>query len=272
MRIQVFDVEHGGCALVTADTGARVLVDCGHNSSTNWRPSTYLANLGVRHLERLIVTNYDEDHVSDLPNLVRTVGIGSLFRNPTVSGAQLRSLKNIGGIGQGIEMLVGMTSRYVHPVNGQATDFGALSFQYFWNAYPSDFEDENNLSLVAILRCHGITIAFPGDMEVAGWRALLRYPTFVTAMQAVNVLVASHHGRENGCCDELFSSGWRPQITIISDSGVEYATQETVAWYRARTTGITYNSEPRHVFTTRRDGRILLEATPQGATILGGVS
>ena len=47
---------------------------------------------------------------------------------------------------------------------------------YFWNKYPTDFEDENNLSLVVILRAHGLTICFPGDMEVAGWRNLLRRP------------------------------------------------------------------------------------------------
>jgi len=42
MRAQIFDVEHGACNLITADTGARVLIDCGHNSTTGWRPSVYL--------------------------------------------------------------------------------------------------------------------------------------------------------------------------------------------------------------------------------------
>jgi hypothetical protein len=57
-------------------------------------------------------------------------------------------------------------------------------------------------------------------------------------MGEVNVLVALHHGRENGCCEELYESGCRPAVTIISDSGIEYATQETIGWYRTRTAGI----------------------------------
>src|SRR6266853_5332058 len=56
-----------------------------------------------------------------------------------------------------------------------------------------------------------------------------------------DILVASHHGRENGCCEELFSRGWKPIVVIISDAGIEHATQETVAWYRARARGMNYN-------------------------------
>lgn len=268
MKIQIFDVEHGGCALVTADTGARILIDAGHNSSTNWRPSTYLSGLGVKHLEHLIITNYDEDHASDLANLVKVVSIGMLSTNRSVSGDQLKSLKNIGGIGSGIEALVELKNRYTQDVNGSGPDFGSLSLTYFRNIYPTDFEDENNLSLVVILKAHGLTICFPGDMEVAGWKNLLKSPAFVQAIGKVNVFVASHHGRQNGCCEELFSqTSLKPYAVIISNSGVPYATQETVAWYRSRVKGFTLNGEIRHVITTRSDGRVLIEATPTGYTL-----
>ena len=109
-------------------------------------------------------------------------------------------------------------------------------------------------------------------MEVQGWRNLLRNSAFVQAIGNVNVFVASHHGRENGCCEELFSrTRLNPAIVVISDSGIEYATQETVAWYRARAQGITLNGEKRHVLTTRRDGRVLLEALPDRTTVSVGV-
>ena len=109
-------------------------------------------------------------------------------------------------------------------------------------------------------------------MEVAGWRSLIENTEMLSAMLDVNVFVASHHGRENGCCEELYNiTNWRPEVTIISDSGVEYATQDTIAWYRARTKGIMLNGAERRVLTTRRDGRILLEASPMGATVQVGV-
>ena len=272
MDIRIFDVEHGGCALVTADTGARILIDCGHNGTTGWRPSKYLCQLGVRHLEKLIITNYDEDHASDLANLVEAVSIGVLVSNPSVNAAQLRQLKRHGGIGSGIDALADMKSRYTASIIGDGADFGNLSMQLFCNKYPTDFDDENNLNLVVIIKTYGMTICFPGDMEVQGWDNLLRNPAFVNAMGEVNVFVASHHGRVNGGSGQLFSqTGLNPAITVISDSGIEYATQETVAWYRNRTKGIMLNGENRHVLTTRRDGRVLLEALPNTTTISVGV-
>ena len=268
MKIEIFDVEHGGCALVTADTGARILIDAGHNAMSGWRPSTHLRNLGVSNLENLIITNYDEDHASDLANVLKIVSINILSSNPTVSGGDLRNLKRKGGIGSGIASLSDLKIRHDSPIEGPGPDLGSLSVRYFWNRYPTDFDDENNLSLIAILKAHGLTICFPGDMEIAGWRNLLKQPEFVRAIGDVNVFVASHHGRQNGCCDELFSqTSLRPAIVIISDSGIEHATQETVGWYRGRVTGIDLYGERRHVLTTRRDGRVLIEATPYYTTI-----
>jgi beta-lactamase superfamily II metal-dependent hydrolase len=272
MQIRIFDVEHGGCALVTADTGARILIDCGHNGTTGWRPSAYLRQLGVRHLEKLMITNYDEDHASDLAHLVKTVSIGVLVSNPAVTADQLRLLKRSGGIGSGIDALADMKSQYTAAVAGDGANFGNLTMTLFWNRYPTEFEGENNLSLVVILKAHGLTICFPGDMEVSGWENLLRNPAFVEAMGAVNVLVASHHGRENGCSGQLFSrTGLNPAIVVISDSGIEHATQETVSWYAARTQGIVLNGQTRRVLTTRSDGRVLLEALPDRTTVSIGV-
>lgn len=191
-----------------------------------------------------------------------------LTSNPSVSGSDLRKLKRNSGIGNGIAALANLKCRYTASVSGPGPNLGNLSLQYFWNRYPTDFDDENNLSLVVILKAHGLTICFPGDMEVAGWKSLLRNPAFVQAVGEVNVFVASHHGRENGCCEELFSqTNLQPAIVVISDSGIEYATQETVGWYRNRVLGINLNGERRHVLTTRRDGRVLVEATPTATTV-----
>ena len=267
MKVQIFDVEHGGCSLITTDNGKRILVDCGHNSSTGWRPSSYLANMGVKEIEKLVITNYDEDHASDLPNLLNTVYVRQLHSNPSVSGSDLKKLKHSGGIGKGIEALADMKGRYTSGISTEI-DFGETSMQSFWNSYPTDFDDENNLSMVVIIKAHGLTICFPGDIEVPGWKKLLESYSFRNAIKDVSIFVASHHGRENGCCSELFTeTGLNPYLFVISDSGVQYASQETVAWYRSRAKGASLNGENRHVLTTRRDGRILITASPGSTTV-----
>lgn len=269
MRVQVFDVEHGGCNLVTADTGARVLIDCGHNSTTGWRPSVYLPQQGITTLAQLMITNYDEDHVSDLPNLLRVVRPGILYCNRTVSPGSLKELKSEQGAGPGIERLIAMSREYCHPVTSWP-DLGDLSFTNFYNNYPADFDDENNLSMAVFLHYRGFCMLFPGDMERAGWLKLLQRPDFVEQLKKVTVLVASHHGRANGCCQEMFDLGWQPQIVIMSDAGIQYETQATVPWYAARAQGIEFGGELRSVFTTRRDRRITLDVTPAGWSISTG--
>jgi beta-lactamase superfamily II metal-dependent hydrolase len=216
-NITIFDVEHGGCALIEADTGTRMLVDCRYNAATGLRPSSFPVSRGISYLQELSITNYDEDHVDDLPNLVGSIGIGTLTRNPTVSGDQLRYLKREDGIGAGISCLATMTASYNQPVLMQP-NWGNLSFSQYWNSYPYDFDDENNLSMALFIHYPGLSVLFPGDLEKAGWKKLLLKPEFTADLRRVHVLVASHHGRENGCCEELFSlTGWRAQIVIISD-------------------------------------------------------
>ena len=267
MKIEIFDVEHGGCALVTTDTGARMLIDCGHNTSTGWRPSKHLLNKGIHTVEMFVVTNCDEDHVSDLPNLRQTLGDGravrlmSLLRNKTISSRALREMKRDGGMGDGILELVSMINEYTG--GPYRVDWGALSHQVFWNKYPDHFDDStNNLSLAIFLHCYDLHIIFPGDLEGAGWARLLKNPAFVEELKTVNVFVASHHGRESGCCEEVFKIA-KPEIVIFSDAGVQYDTQNTAVWYRERCSGIKYNGERRYVFTTRNDGKITLNAEPE---------
>jgi beta-lactamase superfamily II metal-dependent hydrolase len=269
MRIQVFDVEHGACNLITADTGARILIDCGHNSTTGWRPSIYLPQQGITAIEQLVITNYDEDHASDLPNLLRSVRPGILYRNATVAPDDLKELKSEFGAGPGIERLITMAREYSHPVTNWP-NLGDLSFSYFHNNYPADFDDENNLSLAVFAHYRGFTMLFPGDLERAGWLKLLERPEFVAQLKRVTVLVASHHGRANGCCQEMFELGWQPRAVIMSDAGIQYETQATVPWYAARCEGIEYGGEFRSVFTTRRDWRITLDVTDAGWSISTG--
>jgi beta-lactamase superfamily II metal-dependent hydrolase len=262
LQIDIFDVEHGSCALVTTDNGKYILVDCGHNSTTGWRPSTHLWRLGVKHIDQLIITNCDRDHASDLPNILKGFTVGRLTRNPSITGANLRQIKGV-NMSPGIDALAGMMDNYTGSPGYD--DLGGVNFIHYWNNYPDEFTDENNLSLLTILTYGTFWICFPGDMEEAGWLNIARLGNLLTNISYVDVLVASHHGRDSGRCQLLYESGWKPQITIISDSGIEHATQETVNWYHQRTKGIPWdNGSTRRVLTTRSDGAMRITTTGQG--------
>ena len=75
MDIGIFDVGHGFCSALFADNGNVMLVDCGANEETGFRPSRFLPAVGCGEVQVLVVSNYDEDHMRDLPGLLSTPGL-----------------------------------------------------------------------------------------------------------------------------------------------------------------------------------------------------
>ena len=261
MLLEIFNVEHGACSLITTDEGRRVMVDCGHNSTSNWLPGDHLVSQGITSIDLLVVTNYDEDHLSGFCNLVDRVNVRAIRRNRSVSPAAIRALKVENGIGPGTARLARELD--VTYISSGHTELGSLSLQAFCNSYPGDFRDENNLSLVTFLSAYGKTLLFPGDIETEGWSRLLEQQAFRTQLARVSVLFASHHGRVSGICEEMFGDRLcRPYYIVISDKHKGFQTQETTNYYRSVSIGGHFRGEKRHVLTTRRDGKIEFNISP----------
>ena len=113
MRFTIHDVGHGFCAHLKHDNGNVMLWDCGHKADPEHRPSQFLPESGIRTVHRMFLTNYDEDHISDLPNLRRAVRINILHRNRSITPAQLKRLKEESGpISPAMESLLSMHESY----------------------------------------------------------------------------------------------------------------------------------------------------------------
>lgn len=254
MKLTVFNVEHGACALIEMPNGSKALIDCGHNATTGWRPGTYLKSRGIDRVNGLFVTNYDEDHVSGIENLFAHVKVSHIIRNRKVSADHIRRLKSEDGMGKGIDFLVNTLSTYTVDGTFEGIGLDGVRLRVFSNSL-IDFDDENNLSLVVFLEYQGWKFVFPGDLEDDGWLELLKNPEFRAELAGVNIFFASHHGRLNGCCDEVFEI-CAPHCFVISDKAKGFQTQETTDWYRQRAKGLNFNGEVRKVLTTRKDGHM----------------
>lgn len=270
--LQIFDVDHGQCALLTipkANGGNyRVLIDCGHAVNFRgapWYPGAHLQSLGVSYVDMLVATNYDEDHMSGFPDLDgRGITIGCILGNPSVSADTIVRLKTSDGhhsLGPGIEAIARVLDAR-RSIGWQQVPPAVPGVGMIWSWNPNTkFEDENNLSLVFTLDVYGHRFMFPGDMECNGWRHLLATcPQFRPVVAGVEVLIASHHGRQSGICPEMFDVyGCAPKLVVISDDYRQYDTQETTNFYGSKSTGIWgFRTEQclRRVLTTRSDGPI----------------
>lgn len=258
MRCEILNVEHGFCAYATGSAREVLLFDCGHSSTI--RPSTYLPALGVSRIRRFFVTNYDEDHISDLVAICRTLNIEILTRNTSLTSAQIRSLKTP-PISPAMKELLNMIDSYTEPVSADRLEPAGLKVWVFHNNYPK-FTDTNNLSLLIFLQVGDIVFALGGDLQCAGWLELLRNPQVQELLRRVHVFVASHHGRESGYCPEVFEY-CKPRLVVISDGPIQHDTQSMASTYARHASGEWFRTpsgmEWRKVVSTRRDGNIWWE-------------
>ena len=253
MKFTIHDVGHGFCAHLYHNNGNVMLWDWGHKTNPDYRPSNFLLVAGIRTIHRFFITNFDEDHISDLPNLQNEVAIIILHRNPTITPAQLKALKeNSGPISTAISSLLSMLNTYTGDVLNPP-NFPDVIFETFFCSYPVEFQDTNNLSSVTFLETPMGNFVIPGDIEKAGREHFLQKSNFRNKLTKTNVFIASHHGRTNGYCKQAFDY-CRPSVVVFSDGSKKYATQEETNRYAAHASGVNFNGRTRRVLTTRLDG------------------
>lgn len=252
MKFEILNVQHGFAAYAIAGDGSVFLFDCGDSSTC--RPSDLLWEQGIRTIRRLFVTNYDEDHIADLPRLRHNFDIEILTRNSTVASDELRKLKAL-PLSPAMEVLLDMIESYTEAVATELLEPPGLQCQTFQNSH-SLFKDTNNLSLLCFLTVDGVSFVLPGDLERSGWIELLKKPEVCDLLGRVQIFVALHHGRESGYCSEVFDF-CHPHLVIMSDGPVEFDTQKMASQYGRHASGAPFNGQIRKVLTTRKDGGLV---------------
>ncbi len=272
MCISIRDVEHGACAFVWHTESSKLaMIDSGHNTTDKWYPSEHIKYTLKRDtLDYLFITNADQDHLDDLNGLwEREVQVRALIRAKGISSEDLRKLKmetaRDTGLGADIERFLSIHHSYNAPTTEPFADhMGGIKYRAFWNNYP-DQKTTNNLSMAVFFEYAGFKILFPGDLEKSGWSRLLQLEDFRQELDTTTVLVASHHGRENGFCAEVFAQPelnrfWQPSCVVFSDKSSEHGTQEGMSkkyGNHCKDEGvITKGCHQRWVLTTRDDGWI----------------
>jgi beta-lactamase superfamily II metal-dependent hydrolase len=257
MNIKIFDVRHGFCSLIFADNNNLILIDCG-SDEPNFSPTSYLKTIGCNGIESFIISNYDEDHLSDLPSILANYHIDVLYRNDSITPSMLESMKLESGypLSTAMQSTLDLVKKYYYPV-ADLPDFAGITTSVFFSRFPT-FKDTNNLSIVTFIEYDGFSIVYPGDLEKTGWDKLLENSSFQTKLANVDIFVASHHGREGGYNSRVFDY-CNPSIVIISDKEMLHETQKNC--YTSHAKGVLWNGGPekRYVLTTRNDGHINID-------------
>jgi competence protein ComEC len=266
----VYDVQHGSATYMKTPVERHIIFDLGTGSikdkNLTFSPLLHLKNRwGVEELDEVIITHPHRDHIDDIFNFDK-LSPKVLHRPKHLTEAEIRGdSRNSKGEQRKIDKYLEIHRRYSQPVGDgesptDSANNGGIDFQFFTpTKCPRD--NINNHSIVTVVSYLGWKMIVPGDNETQSWEELLERKDFREAIKGTMVLMASHHGRENGFCENLFKY-ITPRLVIVSDGPVG-TTSITDKYYNVTTEAgwnVTHTdsgeTEQRWVLTTRNDKSI----------------
>ena len=222
----------------------------------------------------IVISHPHADHISDISNMF-DLGIKplTLTRPKYIEPAVIKKSNQPRYIPV-VEDYLELDREYIYPVNGGWLDisirsnYGDVQINCF-SQREKGMGNLNNYSVVAVVEYAGEKIIIPGDIEAAGWKALLEKSNFRQAIIGTTIFVASHHGREAGYHGDIFKY-FKPDIVIVSDGPAtdtsvtnRYTNHAKGTWVKRKSAGFI----ERNVLTTRNDGWIHITVHDTGKQI-----
>jgi competence protein ComEC len=264
LKIIIWDVQHGSSSYIKTPSGKHIVIDLGtgSNKQTQFSPLLYLKrNYNVSKLDKVVITHPHTDHIDDIFNFDE-LSPEILHRPKHLKAEDIRGANQERDRNK-VDKYLEISEKYSSPVLTEgdpdvAENNGGVNL-YSFCPTGCDTSNINNHSIVTVIEYLGLKVLIPGDNQTESWEELLKRTDFVQAITGVNILVASHHGRENGYCNALFDH-FTPELVIISDG--KATTTNISSKYYEKAKGWIVNkrgggqSEKRYCLTTRSDGCI----------------
>lgn len=290
LKIWFLDVGHGDCSYIQFPNGARMMIDCG-GGDNNW-PSKLLSHSNITReaapiplegignkyaLDNLLISHPHGDHLSDIESIHKKIGFYSLtggYNNfiDKIEDEKIDFRKREKKTGDYFKSVVkNYTGQYVKEKDRIITDNACAVKKERFLSFNSEI-DLNDISWLVSLEFGNEKILFTGDLTAKGVTDILasdKADKFKEFVRGTTILKVSHHGRENGCSEELFDAfGAIPKLCIVSDEILNEKNEgsSNIKWYDDRTEGslVDGKKSERKVLTTRNDKDIFVSVSHTG--------
>ena len=247
LRVVFLDVGQGDATVVELPDGRTLLVDAGGLAGGGFdmgervvAPS--LRALGIRHVDTIVVTHGDPDHIGGAPAMLRRFSPRAVWEGvPVPPHAALRELSALAAASR-------ISWRTV--VAGDRERAGDVEIRVLHPPLP-DWERQrvrNEDSVVLELRLGDVGIVLPGDIAKEGEQAVA--PRLSRA--PITVLKAPHHGSASSSTP-AFLDATRPSAVVFSEGrGNRFGHPAPVVLQR-------YRERNAVIFRTDEDGAIVLD-------------
>lgn len=194
LRIDFLNVGQGDSILIQTPLGKVFLIDGGPNYKKNTSNIAredvfqYITGLGIRHLDGLIVTHWHSDHIAGLINVIKRISIDCVYEPPYEGkGFVYDEYKKV-------SELVKLKRVQIH--SEQTMNCGNELYVQILNPDANqDFishSDQNNSSIVILIRYGKVQTLLCADIEKEAMRELMKYGDGIKSQ----IIKVPNHGAE----------------------------------------------------------------------------
>jgi competence protein ComEC len=274
LHVDFLDVGQGDSALVTMPDGATLLIDGGGRPNIDWQTSDgvergekferdtrsigervvseYLWARGLDHIDYILPTHADADHIDGLNDVARNFKVrGALVsRTPAADAEYIRFAQTMKAANVPIERIGA----------GDTLRFGEVAIDVLW-PLPADNNDapwRNNDGTVLQIRYGNQTFLFTADIEKEAERGILNEGADLRS----SIVKVAHHGSRTSSTPDFIAATHAP-LAIISvgrTSIFGHPNREVVDRWRATGTQVMTTGE-RGTISVVTDGRELKVST-----------
>lgn len=213
LEIIAFDVGNADSFLIKTPQNKYFFVDTGKapyksgNSQAKIIMLKYLKDRGIKNLEGIIVTHFDNDHSGGVVDFLQSVNVKTLYLNSTDGSTQTAKsiFKEVKDSGQNVEFVKNNSEIYTEP------DFKLSVYKACIDGKNKD----NDSSTIALLSYKKFDMLFMGDAGVKTFTKIRNY-----IPHNVEVLKVGHHGGAK-VVDKSMLNHLGNTVSLIS-TGVNY--------------------------------------------------
>ncbi len=242
LSVHFIDVGQGDATLITCG-GHSMLIDAGDNTKGT-TVQLYLTKQGVDHLDYLILTHSDADHIGGADVIISKFNIDSIFFSDREQDTKAYR-----------ELMDAMTARglrYSTPAAGENYSLGDASFTILGPV--KSYNDPNDSSIALMVEHGEKRFLFTGDCEEAAEADLTASGQNLSA----DVYQAGHHGSRTSSSQKLMDAVAPAYAVISCGEDNSYGHPHAEVLNRFRSMGIK-------VFRTDEQGSIV--ATSDGSSV-----
>ena len=213
LEIIAFDVQNADSFLIKTPENKYFMIDTGKapykssNSQAKIIMLKYMKDLGIKNLEGLIVTHFDNDHAGGTSDIIQNTKVNKLYFNTTQTNTQTAKdiFKNAVKCHQKWEIAQNNKVIYQEP------DLKIYTFK----AEIKGKDESNGNSIITLLSYKNFDMLFMGD---AGIESFEQIKNFIP--NNIEVLKVGHHGGPN-VVNQQMTEHLNNKISLIS-TGLNY--------------------------------------------------